>query len=370
MSTAVMSQLYTDGYQSITGDNIGINKSSPVGQLHIKETPGGLDFNNNYVFSKLIRLESTPQSGGSPVYWDFRTDEGSGLYYYHSSNTLSSKLTAKFHRNITEFETSFKIKENILLDEATAPNNTQGLVFSLGLNRLPSSNTWMNKGAAFFTNSDGELQLVTNSSGNIITTTSALNDQVRLKANDSKLSLYYNALDLTIPGVLSGNSRDTDINFIDNNLSSSDKRLFVIRSIGVDHSNSPKTLEFWAPNGGNAFFTMPVRIGGNYADDEIINSDYRLYVSNGIRTERVTVDYYGTWPDYVFTPSYDLKSFDELRSFIEEKGHLPGIPTANEVKEEGIDLAKTNKALLEKVEELTLYTLELEKRLSELENNQ
>lgn len=80
-------------------------------------------------------------------------------------------------------------------------------------------------------------------------------------------------------------------------------------------------------------------------------------------------------PDYVFEENYNLPTLDEVRSFIEINGHLEGIPSADKVREDGLIVGDMISGLLEKIEELTLYTLaqqdkidELEKRLNEMNN--
>jgi len=75
------------------------------------------------------------------------------------------------------------------------------------------------------------------------------------------------------------------------------------------------------------------------------------------------------FPDYVFQPDYKLKTFAELRSFINTNKHLPNMPTATEVEENGADIGEINRLLVEKVEELTLYVLQLEERLAEIESD-
>ncbi|RYM35502.1 hypothetical protein ERX46_00505 [Brumimicrobium glaciale] len=74
------------------------------------------------------------------------------------------------------------------------------------------------------------------------------------------------------------------------------------------------------------------------------------------------------FPDYVFQPDYELKTFSELRDFINTNKHLPNMPTALEVEENGADIGEINRLLVEKVEELTLYILELEERVVEVES--
>ncbi len=63
-----------------------------------------------------------------------------------------------------------------------------------------------------------------------------------------------------------------------------------------------------------------------------------------------------------------MRSIDDLETFIIENNHLPDIPSANEVKENGIDLGEMDAKLLQKIEELTLYIIEQQKQLEELRN--
>ncbi|WP_165819332.1 hypothetical protein [Flagellimonas aquimarina] len=70
------------------------------------------------------------------------------------------------------------------------------------------------------------------------------------------------------------------------------------------------------------------------------------------------------WADYVFKENYDLPTLEEVEKHIQEKGHLINIPSAEEVEENGIQLGKMNKLLLEKIEELTLYTLQQQEEMN------
>jgi hypothetical protein len=99
------------------------------------------------------------------------------------------------------------------------------------------------------------------------------------------------------------------------------------------------------------------------------NYEYKLYVEGGILTERVKVALKTTseWSDHVFAPSYRLMPLTEVADFIAANGHLPGVPSAACMVEEGLDVVKTNAMLLEKIEELTLHLISLEKRMGDLE---
>lgn len=98
-------------------------------------------------------------------------------------------------------------------------------------------------------------------------------------------------------------------------------------------------------------------------------SEYRLFVQDGIRTEKIKVDIASTnnWADYVFKKDYKLQTLEEVEKYIEEKGHLPNIQSANEIVKDGLNLAEMDAKLLEKIEELTLYTIEQNKQIKQLQ---
>ena len=70
--------------------------------------------------------------------------------------------------------------------------------------------------------------------------------------------------------------------------------------------------------------------------------------------------------DYVFDPSYELPNLEETEKFIKENRHLPEVPSATEIAKEGMSLNEKNVVLLKKVEELTLYMIEVKKENKEL----
>lgn len=74
------------------------------------------------------------------------------------------------------------------------------------------------------------------------------------------------------------------------------------------------------------------------------------------------------WPDYVFKPSYKLKSLVEVEKFIAQNGHLPNIPKADEIENKSLALGNMAKLQMEKIEELTLYLIEINKRLEKVES--
>ncbi len=85
-----------------------------------------------------------------------------------------------------------------------------------------------------------------------------------------------------------------------------------------------------------------------------------------IHTKEVKVDLNG-WADYVFEKNYDLKTLEETEQYIQQKGHLPNIPSASEVSENGIQLGEMNAKLLEKIEELTLHLIDQNKKMEKMQ---
>ena len=93
---------------------------------------------------------------------------------------------------------------------------------------------------------------------------------------------------------------------------------------------------------------------------------YKLAVAGNVIAESIKVQLSTAWPDYVFAKSYKLPALAEIEKFINENGHLPGIPIASEVKASGIDLGEMNAKLLQKIEELTLHLIRQQKEIDEL----
>jgi hypothetical protein len=97
---------------------------------------------------------------------------------------------------------------------------------------------------------------------------------------------------------------------------------------------------------------------------------YRLVVQDGILCEKLKVALRSTggdWADYVFDPSYKLMPLEEVEEFTKANKHLPNVPSAEEIVKDGLDVSKTSKMFMEKIEELTLHIIELNKRIKDLE---
>ena len=126
----------------------------------------------------------------------------------------------------------------------------------------------------------------------------------------------------------------------------------------------------WTTTGGNILFATIPTTGANnktLTDTQIKQNVKLQLTSDGIlKCKEISVTLTG-WPDYVFKRDYKLMTLSELEQFVSENSHLPNVPSAIEVEKNGVQLGEMNVILLKKIEELTLYILQLEKRLSDVE---
>lgn len=90
---------------------------------------------------------------------------------------------------------------------------------------------------------------------------------------------------------------------------------------------------------------------------------YLLAVAGSAVAERMVIKKQNNWPDYVFDSSYQLTPLHAVEQFIQQNKHLPEVPSAAAIKKDGIDLGDNQAVLLKKIEELTLYIIEQNKKL-------
>jgi hypothetical protein len=107
--------------------------------------------------------------------------------------------------------------------------------------------------------------------------------------------------------------------------------------------------------GGNLF------VQGNVGIGTTSPGSFKLAVEGKIGAREINVTT-AAWSDYVFNEDYKLRSLKEVNQYTKENKHLPEIPSAKEVIENGQNLGEMNALLLKKIEELTLYVIELKKR--------
>jgi hypothetical protein len=114
--------------------------------------------------------------------------------------------------------------------------------------------------------------------------------------------------------------------------------------------------------------THPTYPGRLVLGTAIPGDNSKFTVNGRIRSEELKIVNNVEAPDYVFAQDYNLMSIEEVESFVKQKSHLPEIPSAAEFKENGIIVGQMTFDLLKKVEELTLYIIDLNKKIKQLES--
>ncbi len=152
-------------------------------------------------------------------------------------------------------------------------------------------------------------------------------------------------------------------------------------------------LNFWKPFGstgtsGNSFLflhndgmvgvntdnpTAQLTVNGNMLIGDpsttTLPAGYKLYVETGILTEKVKVAVKNSsnWADYVFAPGYKLMPLKEVKKYVETNKHLPDVPSAKEMENNGLDLGSMAALQMQKIEELTLQLIQINERLETVE---
>lgn len=130
-------------------------------------------------------------------------------------------------------------------------------------------------------------------------------------------------------------------------------------------SSAQSVLVGYRPNGenwgsGNLFVQEKVGIGTTSPDE-------KLTVKGKIHAEEIRIDLSVPAPDYVFEEDYELRSLEETEQYIKANKHLPEVPSAKEMEANGVVLGEMSMKLLQKVEELTLHMIEVNKQLNKLQ---
>ncbi len=128
--------------------------------------------------------------------------------------------------------------------------------------------------------------------------------------------------------------------------------------------------EFRTTDGGSAFNFTNAIISQSLAvaTAQPIPANYKLAVGGAIIATGIDIKVPSKWPDYVFAPNYERLSIGELKKYIDQNQHLPSVPSAKEMEEKkNYSVSEMDAKMLEKIEELTLYIIELEARVNDLE---
>lgn len=111
---------------------------------------------------------------------------------------------------------------------------------------------------------------------------------------------------------------------------------------------------------------LSVSANGGLAIGTTNTQGYKFAVNGDAIFTKVKVRLFGSWPDYVFHPRFQLMPLSALEKYLEQNKHLPDVPSAKEVEDNGLDLGDNQSVLLKKIEELTLYVIDINKKVEKL----
>jgi chitodextrinase len=292
--------------------------------------------------------------------WNASTDNEGVTHYEIRQNNVPIA-------NINHPDTSFIIMDlypNTLYDfqvtSFDAANNTSSPTF-LSVTTLPDTiapTSPEDLTAEFITTNSFKLEWNEASDNVAVAGYAIYLDSVFVDSLDSSTTFYY------FTGLMSDTSYTTGITAFDASGNVSIPGTLIVttlqNSVEINYTseNANRSDTDW--NARNLFVSQSMGIGTSP------NNDYALSVNGSIRSKEIIVE--SGWSDFVFEQDYDLATLEEVENYIIEHGHLKDIPSAAEVQSKGIGLAKMNTLLLMKIEEITLYLIEANKRIKQLEN--
>lgn len=211
----------------------------------------------------------------------------------------------------------------------------------------------------------------TTSSTNTFLLRNSLGDTLMRMRDDGRMGIGYNGT--TYGRTL--NMGGTGINFYTANEVAFGGAIFPTDTSLVlwsnSNSNNYLVLQPSWGNTGVGTYTPNAKFHVNGAqligtNTQRIATGYQLSVVGKVIAEQFTTLVYSSWPDYVFEPGYKLRPLRELHEFVTTNRHLPEIPDAATMEKTGINLGEMVNKLTQKVEELTLYLIELDKKNAEM----
>ncbi|PWL30056.1 hypothetical protein [uncultured Roseivirga sp.] len=136
-------------------------------------------------------------------------------------------------------------------------------------------------------------------------------------------------------------------------------------SINVGEWYNYRGTIYW--DGADDKLVFETQKASSIYSNTLVLEDGNAYFSGNLESQKVKVTAQpGSVPDYVFSTNYELKTLKEVEEFIEANSHLPNIPSAKEIETNGQDVGELQLKLIEKIEELTLYVIEQEKKLEKM----
>lgn len=316
---------------------IGLGTTSPTEKLDVKGSIRVRTLNNGIAYNKVIVADNN------------------GKFYFRDASTISGGTGTDDQKidvlNFTGTSLSISLEDD---GEATRVVDLAGLQDGFEAN-TDNQDLVLSGNVLSLTNDATSVDL----SGYLDNT-----DAQTLSLSGSVLSLTSGGdVDLSSFAALNDNQTASEVTF--DNLTS-----------GLAASNAQGAIDelaekvYWEETALGEFTLANGKVGINTTS--IPNNDipalgkYELAVGGEIIAEEVNVLLQADWPDYVFEESYDLQSLEDTEEYLYKNKHLPNVPSAQEVKEKGLNLGQMNATLLRQIEELTLHLINQNKQIEAL----
>jgi trimeric autotransporter adhesin len=351
---STFSNLHINPYGGAVG--VGLNNQIPNARLHIAKPPTGTLGGN---IPSAVQINGTQYNtlfnyGGLEEIFLNSGKNGSNVNINDASN--GNIVLAGGGGNVGISNIAPTAKLDIITAGSLIKPHIRMYEFNDGYARLEFKNStgnnyWHIAGYNNLTNANERLNFYNNTTGDVMSITG--DGKVGIGTSNPTDKLMVNTV-----------TNSTGISHTDGNI----KFSTYLASSGAPEvgaelgtvSNHP--LHFYT---NNSWAQMTLLQNGNFGIG-ITNPGEKLAVNGRIRSKEVLVQA-ANWPDFVFDEKYTLPTLAEIEQYIHANKHLPNIPAANEVETNGQNLGEIQKKMLQKVEELTLYIIEQNKRIEKLE---
>ncbi|WP_340063962.1 hypothetical protein [Ascidiimonas aurantiaca] len=340
---------------SDTGDKVGIGTNSPTSKLDVYRNSGNETIATFRTDEGLINISAAGSSTENPTYINYISSR-------NASNTAYEDFAIKTGGGIGQFLVKTNGNIGIGTSNPNARLDIVGGTFRVSQSsnqRLEISQNLNNDGTAILDNQaaigdikfqmSGEDRMTLKRNGNLglgTNSPSSKLDVFRNSGNETIATFRTNEGTLNIAAAGPSTENPTYINYISS------------------RNASNTAYEDFAIKTGGGIGQIIVKTNGSVGINTTTTGTHKLAVEGSIGAREIKVEASG-WSDFVFYDDYKLPSLKEVENHIKEKGHLKDIPSAKEVEENGIYLGEMNSKLLQKIEELTLYTIQQEKKIKE-----
>jgi hypothetical protein len=358
------------GYATIfTSGNVGIGTAVPTGTLHVKATTpwlkiekdasaneGGLSF--SHATATLFNFYTDNYTNALQIQSGVETDAAPRLQLPYENHNINLALSGG---NVGIGTTTPQKKLQIFAGNTNGASDGLSIYGTNGTSpKLYLAGDESNVYAATlaYNSSTSNLDITPRSgyatiftSGNVGIGTPVPTGTLHVKATTPWLKIEKDA-SANEGGVVFSHATATLFNFYTDNYTNA----LQIQS-GVETDAAPRLQ---LPYGNN---NINMVLSGGNVGIGCTSPDSKLTVKGTVHAEEVKVEILNSiCPDYVFEPNYDLPTLAETETYIKENKHLPEVPSAKQMEEEGLNLKEMNLLLLKKVEELTLYLIDLNAR--------